>query len=294
MDMNDQASSLRNQLKEGQQARTIAVVSGKGGVGKSNTAVNFSMKLLEAGKKVLLIDLDIGMGNIDILIGNTSTYTFADFFNQSMTFHDIIETGPKGLSYIAGGNSFDEFVVLSDQHLDYFLQQFESIQTSYDYIIFDLGAGATKIGMSFILAADECFVVMTPEPTAITDAYSMIKHIVVHNTDQPISLILNRVKNKKSGEQTIRRFTNVVYKFLKVDITTLGILPEDRIVIDAVIRQIPYVIFKNNAPISKAMGRMVNKFLSNNKDEDVKHYPSPFMNKVKKFLQRKKGILNNS
>src|SRR5690625_5329312 len=100
MDMNDQASTLRNQLKQKQKARTIAVVSGKGGVGKSNTALNFSIKLLEAGRKVLLIDLDIGMGNIDILIGNSSTYSFADLFNQSMTFHDIIETGPQGLSYI--------------------------------------------------------------------------------------------------------------------------------------------------------------------------------------------------
>src|SRR5690625_5751 len=125
MDMKDQARFLRRQLNQEQKAKTIAIVSGKGGVGKSNIALNFSIKLLEASKKVLLIDLDIGMGNIDILIGNSSPYSLADLFSHSKTFHDIIEIGPKGLAYIAGGNSFDEFLELSDEQLDYFHHQFE-------------------------------------------------------------------------------------------------------------------------------------------------------------------------
>src|SRR5690625_2471925 len=251
MEMNDQASALRNQLNHKQKARTIAIVSGKGGVGKSNTALNFAIKLLEANKKVLLIYLDIGMGNIDILIGNSSSYSLVDLFSKSMTFHDIIETGPKGLSYVAGGNSFDELIVLSDEHVNYFHHQFEWVQTNYDYIIFDLGAGATKTSLSFVLAADECFVVMTPEPPAITDAYSMIKHIIIQKEDLPISIILNRAKDVKSRRQTVKRFTNVVKKFLETEIKTMGTLPEDKIVLDAVVRQTPYVLLNNNAPISK-------------------------------------------
>src|SRR5690625_5832796 len=110
----------------------------------------FSIKILEASKKVLLIDLVIVIGNIDLLIGNSSPYSLADLFSHSKTFHDIIEIGPKGLAYIAGGNSFVEFLELSDEQLDYFHHQFEWMQSTYDFIIFDLGVGATHTSMSFV------------------------------------------------------------------------------------------------------------------------------------------------
>src|SRR5690625_2931518 len=110
MDMKDQASFLRRQLNQEQKEKTIAIVSGKVGVGKSNIALIFSIKLLVANKKVLLIDLDIGMGNIDILIGKSSSYSLADLFSHSKTLHDIKDIGPKVLAYIAGGNSFHEFL----------------------------------------------------------------------------------------------------------------------------------------------------------------------------------------
>src|SRR5699024_6996966 len=109
MPMNDQAEKLRKRLAyQDQQVKTIAIVSGKGGVGKSNTALNFSLELQKAGKKVLLFDLDVGMGNIDILIGNDAKYTIVDLFNEFIPLHDIIELGPFNLSYVAGGSSLNE------------------------------------------------------------------------------------------------------------------------------------------------------------------------------------------
>src|SRR5690625_3618647 len=267
MVMNDQAKSLRKQLYEKQKAKTISIVSGKGGVGKTNFAINFSLKLRESGVKVLLIDLDIGMGNIDILLGKMSTYSLVDIFNHSLSFHDIIEIGPNGLPYVAGGNSFEELIDFSDDHLNYFHEQFERIQEDYDVIMFDLGAGATKTSMSFVLAADESIVIMNPEPPAITDAYSMIKYIIVQQENLPISIVLNRVRDIKEGIDTVKRFSRLVNNFLGVKVTTLGLLPEDKIVTDSVIKQVPFVLLKDNAPITRAMELIIKKYLHQNHSE---------------------------
>src|SRR5699024_492063 len=178
--MNDQAEQLRHHVKgHTNVAKTISIVSGKGGVGKSNTALNFCIELQKRGKKVLLFDLDIGMGNIDILLGKTPKYTIVDLFTDFMPIHDMIEIGPKGLSYIAGGCSLNDLVQMDPYKLDYFFQQYDLLVMEFDYIFFDMGAGATESSLAFILSSDECIVVTTPEPTAITDAYSMIKQIVL-------------------------------------------------------------------------------------------------------------------
>src|SRR5690625_5265006 len=169
--MHDQAERLRHKLSPNKkQAKTIAFASGKGGVGKSNTALNFAIELQDRNFSVLLVDLDIGMGNIDILLGSSSKYTIINFFTEFIPIHGIIESGPKGLSYIAGGANLNDMMHLDDDKLDYFFKQYNMLANTYDYIIFDLGAGITDAILSFILAADECFIITTPEPTAITYA----------------------------------------------------------------------------------------------------------------------------
>src|SRR5699024_7948467 len=135
------------------------------------------------GKRVLIFDLDIGMGNIDILLGQQSKYTILDLFKDFIPIHDMIEAGPKGLSYIAGGSGLNDLLELDEEKLNYFFSQYELLTERYDYIFFDLGAGITKNSLSFILSSDECFLITTPEPTSIADAYSMIKHIVRKNNN---------------------------------------------------------------------------------------------------------------
>src|SRR5690625_2597021 len=283
MNMSDQATRLRDEINQPTVAKTLAVISGKGGVGKSNTAINFGIKLREANKKVLLIDLDIGMGNIDILIGQTSKYTLADLFNYSLTFHDIIEIGPKDLHYTAGGNSFNELLILNSINVNYFHEQFKLIESDYDFIIFDIGAGISSTNLSFMLAADECIVVMTPEPPAITDAYSVIKHLTLQKQQVPISLILNRSVNQRHGEKTVNRFKNVVKKFLHREFLHTNILPEDKIVLEAVTRQTPYVILNQHAPISKAMSQIILHYLSDEDKHDWQEEKSSAFSYITKF-----------
>lgn len=283
--MNDQAQSLRQRLQRqtGKNAKTIAITSGKGGVGKSNFAVNFALELLERGKRVLIFDLDVGMGNIDILLGLYSEKTMIDILNDNLTIADIVKVGPKGLGYISGGSGLSHFFKMDQRKWAHFFSEYEAVMDMYDFIIFDMGAGATKESLSFILAADECFVITTPEPTAITDAYGMIKHIVNNQKDMPIYIVMNRCHSVKEGRKTTGKFKSIIWQFLNKDIRNIGSLPEDTIVSTSVKRQMPYILLNSKAKISLAMQHIVDTYLS---EMPVHHKKSlTFMDKLKQLLK---------
>lgn len=284
--INDQAMNLRRKLQQSRdpkQAKTISIVSGKGGVGKSNFALNYSLELLKSGKKVLLFDLDVGMGNIDILLGLTATKTIVDMFDKQLKIHDIIEKGPNNLAYIAAGNGLSGFFTLDDDKKEYFLGQYNELVLAYDYIIFDMGAGATKESLFFVLASDECIVITTPEPTSITDAYGMIKHIVNNMGEMPIYVVMNRSLSYKTGKKALDRFQRVISHFLHVEIQQMGVLPDDRTVSAAVIRQIPYSILNENAAISKAIKQIAANYLQKSLTTNKKMTIS-FVQRLKRLL----------
>ncbi|KAB8138755.1 MinD/ParA family protein [Gracilibacillus oryzae] len=281
--MKDQAAKLRSKIKSVHgkyHAKTIAVVSGKGGVGKSNIALNFGLSLAAKRKKVLLFDLDVGMGNIDILLGKTSNSSIIQMFEKNLSIYDIIESGPNDISYIAGGTAGHEIFFLDQTRLEYFIEQLELLLRDYDYIIFDMGAGITRENIHFILAADESIVITTPEPTSLTDAYSMVKHILSHQ-ETSIHLIINRAIKQKQGEETITRFSEVVSRFLHYNIHPLGIVPDDRAVVDAVINQKPFLIDNPKSKASEAIVKISNKFLG---EIPGKKMGSGFLNKLMNFF----------
>lgn len=285
--MADQAECLREKMSNTlYHCKTIAVVSGKGGVGKSNTALNFALELQRSGKKVLLLDLDVGMGNIDILLGKQPRYTIADLFHQTISIHDMIELGPLGLSYISGGSSLNNIVHLDDGKLALFFRSYEQLTKKYDYILLDLGAGLTESSLAIVVAADECFVVTTPEPTSITDAYSVAKHIVKRDKDLPIFVWMNRSESRQMGEKSLDKFAQVVSRFLQKDIIQMGTLPNDKTVLHAVSRQIPYTLYKENSPVSKAMKRIVKKYLE--QTDGKKERSGTFIHKLKQLLAVRK------
>lgn len=284
MTMHDQAERLRNKLTpQKKQAKTIAFASGKGGVGKSNTALNFAIELQQQNKSVLLFDLDIGMGNIDILLGNRSKHSIVNFFADFMPISGIIELGPVGLSYIAGGANLNDLIDLDEEKLTYFFDQYNSLAYSYDYIIFDLGAGVSSATLSFILAADECFMITTPEPTSITDAYSVVKQIVIHNKELPIHLIMNRCHNMREAKQSVDRFKQVVINFLAIDLVQTSLLPDDKVVTSAVMKQTPYIISAPRSAISRRLKKIVADFLLEDNGTKQKSTGS-FIEKLKQYL----------
>lgn len=260
--MNDQAKQLRNKVYgRKKSAKTIAVVSGKGGVGKSNVVVNMGIELQKMEKKVLIIDLDVGMGNIEVLLGEVATSSIVDFFNTTAPISDMVETGPNDLKFIAGSSGLNDFFELDSSEMNHFTEQYEQLSDMFDYIFFDMGAGVTRTGMNFILAADECILVTTPEPTAITDAYSMIKQIVLQDCTMKISLILNRCQAMKEGIQGLQKIATVTKHFLAKEVTSLGVLLQDPLLQTAVKRQTPFVLLKPNAPISKSIRVMAARYV---------------------------------
>lgn len=287
--MIDQATALRNKLgsmnNEQDQPKTIAVISGKGGVGKSNFSLNFSIALSQYGKKALLFDMDIGMGNIDILMGITAHHTIVDLFEKNLSITDLLIKGPEGIDYIAGGNGLSSLFKLDENKSQYLIDQLQSVLHDYDYIIFDMGAGMSEESVKFLMAMDEIFVITTPEPTSITDAYSVIKYICLFDQSIPMYLIVNRADNESEGMQTLKRLKQAVLQFLIKEIKLLGVLLDDKTVQKAVSHQEPFLLYAPKAVISKNLLDICKSYLGTEKNQDNNQHTS-FISKLQRFFVR--------
>lgn len=265
--MIDQAKQLREKVlqkkakKERRQTRIIAVTSGKGGVGKSNFALNFALSLAQQNKKVLIFDVDLGFANVDVLLGRSNKESIATMIEKDLSIWDIIEEGLNGLLFISGGTGFNDMFRLDETKMNKFFTELSTIQGMVDYIILDTGAGLSYENLRFILAADDVILVTTPEPTSITDAYSIVK--MVHAKDQNVhmKLIINQCTSVKEGKQTADNFKKVTEQFLNKQIGTLGFIPSDVNVPNAVKKQVPFLLAFPNCHASQAMQNVTSEFL---------------------------------
>ncbi|WLR52355.1 MinD/ParA family protein [Bacillus tianshenii] len=287
--MRDQAESLRLKLKKQSnqnEAKAIAVVSGKGGVGKSNFSLNFALGLSNKGAKVLLFDMDIGMGNIDILMGLNAKHSIVDLFEHNLPIRDIIEIGTGNLSYIAGGSGMTNLFKMEEDRYQYFLDQLDSVFEEYDYIIFDIGAGISQESLKFILSAHELVVVTTPEPTSMTDAYAMMKYIHLRKEDIPFYLLVNRTYDERQALQSYNRLQRVCEQFLKRKLQYLGDLPDDRSVLAAVSKQTPFLLYDERSAASQAMREIIKRYENSSfKVEGTSRHG--FISKLKRFLKER-------
>jgi flagellar biosynthesis protein FlhG len=279
--MADQARHLREMVRQKQaltvqrKTRIIAVTSGKGGVGKSNFALNFALSLVKQNKKVLIFDVDLGFANVDVLLGRSPKETIATMLDKDLSVWDVIEEGPNGLLFITGGTGFNDLFRLDEARMNQFIHELSTLQGHVDYIILDTGAGLSYENLRFILAADDVILVTTPEPTAVTDAYAVVK--MVHSKDQNVhmKLIVNQCTSENEGIQTAGNFKKVTERFLNKPIDTLGFLPSDSHVASSVKRQVPFLLGFPNCQASKAVQKVTYEFLQQ---------PVPFKHGVKGFL----------
>lgn len=297
--MNDQAESLRNLVRpqspparhqqlEGMQkpTKTITVSSGKGGVGKSNFTLNFALALQQQGYQVLVFDADIGMANIDVLMGARPKYNLYHLLKRERSMEEIICHGYEGLQFIAGGSGFQYLIRLTETELDYFAQEVSKLNGQVDFIIFDTGAGLSKETLKFILAAEETVIVTTPEPTAMTDAYALVKMIRKMDYDVQFKLVINRVTDQKEGTQTADKIRLVAKQFLDLELPTLGFVPDDTQVTKSVKQQVPFLIGHPTCAASKGMKRIAATFLnqSNLMTQDTAGMKG-FIHRMIKFLK---------
>ncbi|MGP1907521.1 MinD/ParA family protein [Metabacillus sp. JX24] len=260
----DQAEQLRRQIfkTENKTSKAIAVLSGKGGVGKSGFTVNLAAQLCGRGKRALILDLDIGYGNIDLLIGESSRHSMIDFFQGEKKLSEIICKSSAGFDYISGGTGLSHVVSLNDMQLSAFSQELDQAFCTYDYLLLDLGAGMTSDSLKFAMSADELAVVTTPEPTAITDAYSAIKVISFHEKSIPVSIVVNKADDEKTAQLTFARMQSAVTRFLDREVSFAGWMPQDALVSEAVKRQVPFSILFPKCPASRGICRIADSMVS--------------------------------
>ena len=264
--MLDQAESLRQlaQAKEGDVGKTkiITVTSGKGGVGKSNFVVNLGISLQMKNKKVLIFDADIGMGNDDVLMGVYPRYNVFDVI-KGMKIEDIIVEGPFGISLLAAGSGVNQVEDLNSEQRNLFLSKLEEL-SGYDYILMDTGAGINRSVLAFIACSEELIILTTPEPTSLTDAYSLIKASDSFKIKDSAYIVVNKAFDSKEGIETFDRFKSVVDKFLSVKVTYLGCILEDRSLVKSVKNQVPVIIGYPKSDVSRSIEKISEALISRN------------------------------
>lgn len=296
--MNNQLDKLRVQAKnltndaineiEGNQKKTriITVGSGKGGVGKTNFTLNLGIVLAEYGRKVLLLDADLGLANIDVLLGAAPKYNLSHVISGKKSINEIIIEGPNGINIIPGGSGVFELAQLGEDELNKFLQELIKIDEYYDFMLIDTGAGLNKSVLSFSLAADEVFIITIPEPTSLTDAYGLIKTINKHRYKGNIKLVVNRVTSSEEGEITGRKIKIVVDRFLEnCNLSVLGFINDDKMVIDSVKKQEPFTIAHPQAQATADMYAIAASILDipyeKKENKGLKDYFSKFASYLK-------------
>lgn len=223
--------------KEG--ARIIAVTSGKGGVGKTNLTVNLALAMMAEGKKVLVIDADLGMANVDVLLGTSSKYNLLHLLDEDIRLEDVILEGPYGLRYISGGSGMEQAAEFTPAERAIMEEKLAGCGTATDIILVDTGAGIGRNVLDFILAADEVLLVTTPEPTALTDAYAVMKAYSMYAANPNMRLVVNRVYDEADGLEVAAKLKKTAERFLQLDVECLGSIYEDRSLIQSVRRQTP-------------------------------------------------------
>lgn len=239
--------------------RTIAVTSGKGGVGKTNFTANLSIALAQLKKEVLLLDADLGLANLDVIFGLRPQKTLHDVIMEKNEFADVLMNGPEGIKIIPGASGIQELADLSFEQRERFLRKLSDMETNFDALLIDTGAGLSQNVLSFCLAAGEVIVVTTPEPTAYMDAYSTIKVLSKENPDIKVRLMVNMVSSEQEALQLFDKISNACWNFLRVNIVQGGYLVKDHYVTKAVLAQKPFILLYPDCQASQCIREMASK-----------------------------------
>ncbi|QFP42050.1 MinD/ParA family protein [Borrelia miyamotoi] len=268
--MEDQAQSLRDIMRlnnkanfvvddkiQNSRTRFIAITSGKGGVGKSNIAVGIALKYSSLGKKVLVFDADIGMANINILLGVIPKYSIYHMIMQGRDIKDVITKTEYNIDLLAGASGTTELLDLSEAEMNQFIKELLKVY-EYDIVIIDTSAGISRQVISFLFSSDDVVIITTPEPTSITDAYGIIK-VLSHRMEnlKNLRLVVNRVANVSEGKVVAKKVIDISSQFLNLNIDYLGYVYEDQNIRDSVFKQRPFILLNPNSKASYCLDSIV-------------------------------------
>ncbi|MBO6148657.1 MAG: MinD/ParA family protein [Lachnospiraceae bacterium] len=266
----DQADKLRsiikaNQVAPSQSARVITVTSGKGGVGKSNTAINLAVHFRKKGKRVIIFDADFGLANIEVMFGAIPKHSLADLIYQGMNMKEVITWGPMDIGFVSGGSGIAGMSNLGSDRLNYLIRNLSELDTLADVILIDTAAGISDAVVEFLVASREIILVTTPEPTSITDSYSLLKALNIHPRFQKdecsVKVISNKIESTAEGQQLYKKLSAVVNRYLSVKLEFLGVVPFDNALVKAVMQQNPVSISSPQSMSAKAYEDIVDTLM---------------------------------
>ena len=264
--MADQAEKLREIMqtktdpKAKHNTRIIAISSGKGGVGKTNISINLAIAYARLGKRVIVLDADLGLANVNVVLGVIPKYNLYHLIRRQKKMGDIIMDTEYGIQIVAGASGFSKIANLSEEERAIFIQELQELSNA-DIVIIDTGAGVSNNVISFIAAADDVIIVTTPEPTAITDAYGIIKIIAteIENLDLGLKLVVNKVSSVAEGKRVANRVISIAGHFLNLKVDYLGFVYADKTVHNAVISQKPFFVMDEKCKASICIKHLVGR-----------------------------------
>ena len=290
----DQATGLRNVVKMQQtsqapQARVLTITSGKGGVGKSNMAVNLAVQLSKLGKRVIIFDADIGLANVEVMFGVIPKYNLSDVLYKGMNMRDVITQGPMDIGFVSGGSGVMGLNNLTREQILSVVQRLSELDSMADIILIDTGAGISDSVMEFVVASPEVLLITTPDPSSLTDSYSLIKTLYrnpdFNYRETIINVIANRVNSAADGQAVFDKFSSVVSKFLNWNVNYLGLVPQDANIDKAVRQQQVISLYDPQAPSAEAFAKIAESLVSGeNRYYDIK---GGFSRIIYRFLNRK-------
>ena len=266
--------------------RFVTITSGKGGVGKTTFTINLAIWLAHLGRKVVILDADLGMANIDVLLKTSTRYSIVDVIDGTKGINEVITQAPGGISIIAGGSGIQKLASLSEAEYNRISAGFSYLENHYDFVLLDTGAGLSRNVTNFIYASDETIILTTPEPHAITDAYSIIKVILEQTHDLNLRLVVNKCESPGEGAEVIKRITGVVRNFLNYSIDPMGCIPDSKLVGRSIREQVPFSLSNPSSEVSRSMKELAEKLCRfPSQDEAGGFHESRISSFVGKFMK---------
>ncbi|MFZ5644576.1 MAG: MinD/ParA family protein [Bacillota bacterium] len=249
-------------------SRVIAVSSGKGGVGKTSFVVNLGITLASMGQRVVIFDADLGLANAEVLMGITPPYTLFDCVYGDKDIEDIIVPGPLGVRLVSGGSGFLELANLDSVRRQQLIESLSYFDREADFLLIDTGAGISKNVLGFVAAASEVIIVITPEPTSLTDAYSLIKVLAMFKVHSEVMIVVNKAGDEREARRTVHKMESVVSQFLQIKVKSIGWIVEDRIVTQAVKAQEPFSMFHPNSPPGQSISKIARYLITGQQENE--------------------------
>jgi flagellar biosynthesis protein FlhG len=294
--MEDQAEKLREIMRQkrlqdekpdtgkvSKHTRIITVTSGKGGVGKTNTSINMALAYARMGKKVVVMDADLGLANVNVMLDVVPKYTLYHVIHKQKSMKDILQTTDYGIQIVAGASGVSKIANLTEEERQNFIDELDTLSNA-DIIIIDTSAGVSSNVLDFIAAADDAVIITTPEPTAITDAYGIIKIIATEldSLNMGLKLVVNRVKSVSEAKKVADRMIKIAGQFLNLKVDYLGFIYDDPIVSQSVLRQKPFMVVDPKSKASQCVQHIVGRLEKSEIREN-----GGFGNMVKRLLGKK-------